>query len=73
MKDGNRLAPEGCVYVCAACGKRSEDLYGEFKADVFWDESCMINAVLARKSHLVIDMSSGRVSEIMEGGIVDEQ
>ena len=37
----NETAPEGQVWVCAACGKQSRDRYG-----YGWDESCMLHAVL---------------------------
>lgn len=43
---GNQLAPDGQVYVCAACGKRSKDQYGHRKLDRGWDESCMLHSVL---------------------------
>ena len=39
-------APEGQLWVCAACGKTSRDRYGEKKISDGWDESCMLNAVL---------------------------
>ena len=42
----NKVAPEGMVYVCAACGKRSKDRYGDQKIDRLWDASCMMHAVL---------------------------
>lgn len=42
----NRFAPEGEVFVCSACGKRSGDRYGSLAIDHGWDESCMLNAVL---------------------------
>lgn len=48
----NTKAPEGQIWVCAACGKRSRYKYG-FDADGHrcgpdygWDESCMCHAVL---------------------------
>jgi hypothetical protein len=44
--DGNHVAPEGQVYVCAACGKTSRDKYGFQKISRGYDESCMLNAVL---------------------------
>ena len=37
-------APAGQVFVCGACGKTSNDLYGDPSSG--WDESCMLNAVL---------------------------
>jgi len=42
----NKVAPESQVFVCAACGKRSKDRYGDQKIDRGWDVSCMLNAVL---------------------------
>lgn len=42
----NKIAPEGEVFVCGACGKRSRDRYGSEAIDQGWDESCMLNAVL---------------------------
>lgn len=42
----NRIAPEGEIFVCGACGKRSRDQYGYEAIDRGWDESCMLNAVL---------------------------
>lgn len=43
----NNVAPEGQMYVCAACGKRSKSEYGIDDAiDSGWDESCMLNSVL---------------------------
>lgn len=49
-------APEGCVYVCAACGKTSKTRAGDLAqvsgyvrvSDPGWDESCMIHAVLCK-------------------------
>lgn len=42
----NEIAPEGKVYICRACGKRSRDEYGFQAIDYGWDESCVLNAVL---------------------------
>jgi hypothetical protein len=42
----NQVAPEGQVYVCGACGKRSRDKYGDQKISYGWDVSCMLHAVL---------------------------
>lgn len=41
----NHTAPEGTIFVCAACGKTSKDT-NVFKDG--WDESCMLNAVLCK-------------------------
>lgn len=38
------IAPEGTIYVCQACGKKSKNLHGSEQSS--WDESCMLNAVL---------------------------
>lgn len=46
MSYGNERAPEGQIYVCKFCGKRSRDLYGKEPLDRGWDESCMLAAVL---------------------------
>jgi hypothetical protein len=46
MRDGPRIAPDGQVWVCAACGKTSKDRYGDDKSSWGWDESCMLNSVL---------------------------
>lgn len=47
----NEIAPEGKIWICAACGKRSRDLYGSQPIDYGWDESCLLNAVLADEDH----------------------
>lgn len=50
-REGTTPAPDGQVWVCAACGKTSPTKYG-FDADEKrvvtngWDESCMLNSVL---------------------------
>lgn len=51
-RHGTTLAPEGQVWVCGACGKRSRTRYGwdaEGKnafVDHGWDVSCAMHAVL---------------------------
>jgi len=42
----NETAPEGQIFICSACGKRSKDKYGDQKIDRGWDISCMIYSVL---------------------------
>jgi hypothetical protein len=42
----NERAGDGQVFVCACCGKRSKDRYGDEAIDTGWDESCMLHAVL---------------------------
>jgi hypothetical protein len=60
------------VYVCCACGKTSDDKYGEKNASPGWDESCMLNCVRALRSHLVFNANgNGRVTKIEDGGVVE--
>lgn len=42
----NQVAPDGQVFVCGACGKRSKDRCGAQKIDPGWDGSCMSHAIL---------------------------
>lgn len=42
------LAPEGQVFVCSACGKKSKKLLGDEPCD----ESCMVNATLCYEDSL---------------------
>lgn len=42
-----RVAPDGKLWVCGACGKVAKDRYGIDGEHSFgWDASCMMNAVL---------------------------
>jgi hypothetical protein len=66
----NHVAPEGQVYVCGACGKRSRDRYGEQKIDRGWDASCMLNSVLVYEDSIELG-SSGRVVKCK--AVEDEQ
>lgn len=43
-----RMAPDGAVWICGACGKTSKDRYGDGKS--MWDESCMLHAVLVHEA-----------------------
>lgn len=45
-ESGNKIAPEGKIYICLCCGKKSKDMYGELEHDYGWDESCMLNCKL---------------------------
>lgn len=56
----NQLAPDGQVYVCGACGKRSQDRYGEKAIDLGWDESCVMNSFLCYEKSLKFG-NNGRV------------
>ena len=67
----NKVAPEGFIWVCVVCGKRSRDRYGnqpvgETRIDRSWDESCMLNAELCEEKFLVI--RSGRVVNLTVRG-----
>ena len=58
-----RMAGDGEIFVCGACGKTSKDLYGEDMDDGFgWDESCMLNAVLCEEDSLVYE--NGRIVKV---------
>ena len=49
----DRMAPPDGIWICAACGKLAEDLYGiEGEHSRGWDESCMLNAVLCKRSSI---------------------
>lgn len=60
----NSVAPEGMVFVCLACGKRSRDKYGFDPINRGWDVSCMINSELVDERNLVLE--GGRVVQIAE-------
>ena len=60
----DRMAPEGKLWVCFACGKTSHDRYGGFDATPGWDESCALNAHLVDEARVRRD-SNGRVEEIV--------
>lgn len=50
--NGTDLAPDGQLWVCAACGKRARSRYGfdsgnkSTVVDPGWDGACMLSAVL---------------------------
>lgn len=45
-----RIAPEGAIWVCGACGKTARDSYGiEGAHSPGWDESCALNAILCHE------------------------
>jgi hypothetical protein len=71
MSEGNVVAPEGCVWVCSACGKLSRDRYGSQAISHGWDAACVLSCVLVKKTHLVCD-ASGRVTSVKEGGLVEQ-
>lgn len=51
----DRLAPEGSVWVCMACGKTATDRYGGPGSTRGWDASCVMNSSLAEKESLVFE------------------
>lgn len=58
------VAPEGHVFVCLACGKRSRDRYGNQPLNRGWDVSCVLNSEMFPIERLV--MGNGRVISIKE-------
>lgn len=58
----NEVAPEGQVFVCGACGKRSRDRYGFRSVDRGYDESCMLNAVLCHEERQLRVNDRGEMS-----------
>jgi hypothetical protein len=65
-----KFAPDGYLFVCLACGKTSPDLYGSSEQTMpGWDVSCALNAQLAAEKTLLRDPTTGRVIQIMEGGV----
>lgn len=64
MKDDlPRIAPEGKMWVCHACGKTVKDRYGQRGSS--WDESCFLNSALYDET-LLIYGDNGRVTRILE-------
>lgn len=62
----NRVARDGHVFVCCACGKRSNDVYGEEQINHGWDASCVINCKEFPVAWLTVDPESNRVTKITE-------
>ena len=65
----NKFAGPGEIWVCAACGKHSEDKYGTKDASHGWDVACTLNAVLCYKDKLV--GYPGMITAVLEGGIIE--
>ncbi len=65
----NVIAPTRQVWVCLACGKMSEDKFGNKKISYGWDVSCVIHSRLCYKDKLVIDKDI--VTMVEEGGIIE--
>jgi hypothetical protein len=60
----NKIADEGNVFVCLACGKTSKDQYGDEKISSGWDESCMMNSREFAISRLVYSKSGQTVVKV---------
>jgi hypothetical protein len=54
------------IWVCLACGKTSEDRYGNKNTSHGWDESCILNSVQVKKSHLIYNSDRSRVVGIKD-------
>jgi hypothetical protein len=60
------VAPDGFVWVCAACGKLSKVRTGEHSETTYgWDASCFLNAVLVKENDYDLG-EDGRVCKINE-------
>jgi hypothetical protein len=57
------------VWVCMACGKLSNDKYGDDPISVGWDVSCSMNAAEFRKDQLIVH--ENRAVEIIHDGKAD--
>lgn len=54
-----RMAPEGKVWVCMACGKTAQDQYGIVGEHTRgWDVSCAVNSTLFDKDMLEYGLGS---------------
>jgi len=58
----NITAPEDYIWICLACGKRSQDKYGFDLIDKGWDESCMLNSRMVKESDLTL--IDGRIARV---------
>lgn len=59
-------APDGYVWVCAACGKLSKERKGDHSETTYgWDVSCFLNAVLVKENDYDLG-EDGRVCKINE-------
>ena len=68
QKEGNLKMERKTIWVCQACGKRSNDRYGKNMIDRGWDVSCVMSSVEVYKDKVVVKNS--RVTEILDGGLV---
>lgn len=68
----NRQAPEGHIWVCAACGKTADWAYGfdehqKNAAMQGWDESCATWAHLVRLEDVAERSEGGRILKLKPG------
>lgn len=58
-------APDGCCYVCLACGKKAKNrATGGFSPG--WDESCFLNSAGPFKLNKLVHDIMGRVIEVLK-------
>jgi hypothetical protein len=60
----DRIAPEGKIWVCCACGKTSRDKYGD--PGTSWDAACVLNSQLFDEDKLVYADDGKRVVRVKE-------
>jgi hypothetical protein len=66
VSESDRIAPEGKIWVCLACGKVAEDKYGcEGFVTKGWDVSCSLNSGLVDRHRLVYG-TNGLVIEVLD-------
>ncbi len=64
-------APEGAVWVCNACGKRSKHrTHGTEGLSMGWDSSCFTWAVLCSESSIEVDRVTGRITRAVVFGLI---
>jgi len=52
------------IWVCLACGKRSNDKFGDNPIDKGWDAACVINSQEYYEDECILD-ENGRVKEML--------
>ena len=69
VDSSDRIAPEGQIWVCCACGKMSKDRNGPSFTHRMWDASCTLNSALFYTESLKLNKDG----YVTEGTIVPEQ
>lgn len=54
------------IFVCWACGKWSEDKYGDKEHSKGWDAACVMNSSLVDVTRLVFSEDKQRVVRVKE-------